>query len=278
MRALNMTLFFGLAAATILTLLASGCVVDNNSVQQGVSLSGDWVVLVNGYCYGSNPTNASDCAKLEGPLSEGCQRAGYKTVRVLFYDYQGEFSDDRTTFDCNYQQGGGLSPGQFDSAPIEILQYGRYQTAWQALDANNQILVTSPRQDLTTTPPDDHIILLGAEFDAFQPKGGDAGLTLSWDVSGMGATLADRCTARGVTEVGFEFRRYDDSNSTPTVLTKAACNAGTYMTPQAMLAKGKYLFDYVFLDAQGNAVGRTSFVNVVISATGNYTVDKGTLP
>ena len=255
----------------------SGCVMDNESAAPGFSVASEWLVIVNGYCYGAKTADSPECQMLAGPLAEGCQRATYQTVRIVVHDRGGELpAIDALTFPCDHQEQ-GLPAGSFDTSPEIILEYGAYETQWQAIDTQGSIVASSDRIPLVVSPPIELAVLIPTEFDAFQPRGNEAILKASWEVMGPESTLTMRCDARGVTEVGLDVRRLNDPQGTPISLAKVPCSAGMYDSATAILAKGKYTFSYTFYNAGGETVGNPVFSELIVSTTGTVSALPGVL-
>ncbi len=232
----------------------NSCVVDSGFNPRGddVSASSQWTLRT---------VNGLEPASLE----EGCERARISQVKVVFFDFGGEFQDDRFSFPCAYDAGpevtcasGSCAPSAaFDTSPQAVLEFGIYETEWQAIDTEGVIVARGPRLELETRPPDAHVDLTPVEFEVFQPFYSDASLEASWTIDGSGEALAEACAAAGIAEVALELREQGFPDEDGLEVAREACDAGVIAPSEPTLAMGRYLASYVGYDEDGTRAQET---------------------
>lgn len=227
------------------------------SDDERAALMGDWAVpTVNGLVPGS--------------LAQGCDLAGYETIRLVLFKPDSNQVVQQLSQSCDI--------GGFDTFPETVVRFGTYDAEWQALDRRGVVLDS---QRFPIVIRDFYTQVPGADFEPFRPLGDDVSFAASWKIRQAGASLAERCAAAAVHDVSFAV--FADDNTTEGVeIRRVACStneqpdgAGRYVSLSPEVAFGRYLFQWRFLDAEGNLIGASPKKLWEASVTGARIYDLG---
>lgn len=225
----------------LLALSLGGCIITVEDAND-VSLNGSWTV--NG---------------LQANLGV-CESAGIDRVRLTVFEPDTDVVVDDFIMPCE--------DGSFDTRPDKVLDYGDYDTLWDAIDIDGNVVATGPLLQLDVTLVE-HATLATVDF-SIGPFGNDVSLDGAWTINGLAAN-AGVCASAGIDTVeltiissGVDYT--DDS-------LRFDCGAGAFDSrPNAVLKAGSYQTQWTAYDVDGAVVDEGPALDLDVTAVSHATL------